>query len=62
MRARSNIMAREIAIEVMRLYYQAKEKHLYRFPAELHAGIGRKVGCSASMVEACLIANIGRAF
>ena len=55
-------MAREIAIEVMRLYYRAKRMGIYRFPAELHAGIGREVGCSASMVEACLIANIGRAF
>lgn len=55
-------MAREIAIDVMRLYYNAKANHLYRFPAELHAGIGREVGCSASMVEAILIANIGMAF
>lgn len=55
-------MAREIAIEVMMLYYKAKEKHLYRFPAELHAGIAREVGCSPSMVEECLKVNIGRAF
>lgn len=48
---------REMAINIMGLYYQAKISRAYRFPAELVQAIAQQAHTDVSMVELVLESN-----